>query len=187
MRLATRIASITVLAAALAGCGITAPKSNPGYADLDSPGVFDTDRTMALSLGPTVLRFAARHVEEDDETKELLRSLDGVRVRIYEIDGDVDKVVARLDRMSEKLREQDWQPVALIREDGESVHMLMKVTKDGIAGITVLVADESEAVLVNVMGDLKPELFSDTMVALDVDVTPDIQVVQVAATSVPGS
>ena len=40
MHVATRIASITVLAAALAGCGITAPKSNPGYADLDSPGVF---------------------------------------------------------------------------------------------------------------------------------------------------
>ena len=49
-----------------------------------------------------------------------------------------------------------------------------------IAGLTVLVADRDEAVVVNVMGDLRPEMFSDTMVALDVDVTPDVQVASVA-------
>ncbi len=44
-----------------------------------------------------------------------------------------------------------------------------------VAGLTVLTSDSLEVVLVNVMGDLKPEFFSDTMVALDVDVAPKVQ------------
>ncbi len=62
----------------LSSCGITAPRSNDGYANLDSPGVGETNRTMSLSLGPTVLRFAARFMDDEPETQALLKSLDGV-------------------------------------------------------------------------------------------------------------
>lgn len=51
---------VVIAGIALSACGITAPRSNAGYANLDSPGMHDTRRTMALSLGPTVLHFAAR-------------------------------------------------------------------------------------------------------------------------------
>ena len=37
----------------VSGCGITAPRSNAGYADLDSLGFADTDSTVSLSIGPT--------------------------------------------------------------------------------------------------------------------------------------
>ena len=179
------LAAVALLAGALtlAGCGITAPRSSDGYADLDSLGMFDVDNKITLSIGPTLLRFAARH-EDDPETKALLRGLDGVRIRIYEIDGDAERVVGRVDAMGDKLAEQGWAPVAVIQEEGETVRVLMKPIsdKDGdrIAGLTVLVADRHEAVVVNVMGDLQPELFTDTMVALDVDVAPDIQVASTA-------
>jgi hypothetical protein len=85
--------------------------------------------------------------------------------------------------MGARLQRQGWEPVAVLREAGETVHMLLKpvVEDDGqrIAGLTVLVADQHEAVVVNVMGDLKPEFFSDTLVALDVDVATDVQVAAV--------
>lgn len=163
------------IALTLAACGITAPRSNEGYADLDSLGMLDVDNTMTLSIGPTLLRFAARHVDDDPETRALLQELDGVRIRIYEIDRNPDRVAARIEDMSLKLRDQDWQPVALVQEDDEQTHMLMKVTEGRIHGLTVITSDGLEAVIVNVMGDLKPELFTDAMVALDVN-TPDIEV-----------
>jgi hypothetical protein len=175
---------IGLAAVLLSGCGLTAPRSNDGYADLDSLGVFDVDNTLTLSIGPSLLRFAARHTDEDPETQALLRNLDGVRIRIYEIDGDAQRVAGRVDSMGMKLQQQGWEPVAVLREADETVHMLMKPVegRDGqrIAGLTVLVADQHEAVVVNVMGDLKPEFFSDTMVALDVDVAPEVQVAAVS-------
>jgi hypothetical protein len=159
----------------LTGCGLTAPRSNEGFADLDSLGMTDVDNTMTLSIGPSLLHFAARHVEDDPETQALLQGLDGVRVRIYEIDRNPDRVAGRIEKMSLKLRDQDWQAVALVQEGDEQTHMLIKMSGDQICGLTVIAFDGEEAVVVNVMGDLRPELFGETMAALDVD-APDVHI-----------
>lgn len=165
-------AALGCLAAALllSACGLTAPRSSEGYAELDSLGIADTDRVLTLSVGRTLLRFAANHLEDDPETEALLRSLDGVRIRIYEIDGDAERVAARMDRMSHRLQDSGWDPVMLTRSEGEQAHMLVKTAGDHISGMTVLVCDgESEAVIINLMGDIRPQQFADVMVALEVD------------------
>jgi len=160
----------------LTACGITAPRSSEGYADLESLGMFDTDRTMALSIGPTLLRFAAFVVDEDEPgTAAMLRDLDGVRIRIYEIDGDAERVAARAKEMSMHLRADGWQPVMLVQEDGEQVHMLMRSDGDRIQGLTLITTDYEEAVVINLMGHLDPANFSEVMGALDVD-APEVEV-----------
>lgn len=159
------------LVLALAGCGVTAPHRNPGYADLDGLSWRDVDATVSLSLGPTVLRFAASMIDDDPIARELLRNLDGVRVRVYEVEGDPVGIAADLDAMGLQLREVGWEPVVLIREAGESTHVLMKLEGQRIAGITVLTSDRVEVVLVNVMGELRPELFARAMAAVDVAVS----------------
>jgi hypothetical protein len=162
--------------AVLTACGITAPRSNEGYADLDSLGVFDTDRTMAMSIGPTLLNFAAFVIDEDEpETAALLRDLEGVRIRIYEIDGDAERVAGRVRDMSTQLREDDWHPVMLVQEDEEQTHMLMRSDGDRIEGLTLLTSDGEEAVVINLMGHLNPQNFTEVMVALDVD-APEVEV-----------
>ena len=167
-------------ALSVGACGITALRGSDGFADLDSLGIADTDRVLTLSIGPALLRFAANHVEDDPETRELLRGLDGVRIRIYEIDGEAVRVASRMDKMSRKLQAGGWEPVMLVRSENEQAHMLLKVVDQRICGMTVLVSDgESEAVVINLMGDLEPQQFAGVMTALDVDaagvqeVTPD--------------
>jgi hypothetical protein len=160
----------------LGGCGIMAPKSNEGYADLDSLGVFDTDRTMALSIGPTLIRVAIWALDDDEpETAELLKGIDGVRIRIYEIDGDSSRVAERVQRMSMRLREDNWQPVMLVQDDGEQTHMLTRSEGDRILGITLITSDDEEAVVINLMGHLDPNHFGEAMAALDVD-APDVEI-----------
>lgn len=179
----TRMARLLMLICVLlstSACGITAPRNNEGFADLESLGMWDTDRVINVSIGPTLLHFAARFMDEDPEIRELLRSLDGVRVRIYEIDGDASRVNQRIFTMSQHLQEDGWEPVLLVREHDEEVHMLLRMGDDQIKGMIVLVSDgESEAVIVNLMGDIRPEQFGDVMVALDVD-APGVDDVQVA-------
>jgi hypothetical protein len=159
-----------VVTFSLSACGITAPRSNEGFADLDSLGVSDTDHVLSLSVGPALLRFAARHVDNDSETQALLRSLEGVRVKVYEIDGDAGRVAERMSRMNGRLQDDGWETVMTVRSGTERVYMLLRVVDEEIRGMTVLVSDgESEAVIVNLMGTIRPEQFSDVMVALDVD------------------
>lgn len=160
----------------LTACGFTAPRNNEGYANLDSLGVLDTDRELALSIGPTLIRIAVWAMDEEEpETAALLRNLDGVRIRIYEIDGDPARVAARIQRMSAHLREDRWEPVMLVREEGEETHMLVRQRGERILGLTLITSDgASEAVVINVMGDIDPAHFGDVMVALDVD-APEVR------------
>ena len=170
---------LILIAFVLSSCGITASRSNEGYANLDSPGISDTNRTMSLSLGKTTLRFAARFLDDEPETQALLRSLDGVRIRIYEIHGDTGRIAHNFERMGDKLGNDGWQPVMLVREEGELVQMFSKTTTRGMQGLTIVSADDEEVVVVNVMGDIKPEHFGDVMVALDVDDAPDVQIASI--------
>jgi hypothetical protein len=174
-----RAICIAGLALFLSACGLTAPRSSEGYADLESLGMRDTDTVMTLSIGPALLRFAASHVDDEPEVRDLLKSLDGVRIRIYEINGDASRVATRINTMSGNLQEDGWEPVLLIREENEATHMLIRVVDQQICGMTVLVSDgDSEAVVINLMGDIKPRQFGDVMVALDVD-TPGVENVRV--------
>lgn len=180
----SRLILAVVLLLSLVACGFTAPRSNEGYADLDSLGMMDTDRVISLSLGPAVLHFAASFIDDDPEVRDLLRSLDGVRVRVYEVNGDASKVAGRIQHMSSRMQEDGWQPVLLVRQEDEQTHMLMRMVGDEIRGMTVLVLDgDSEAVIVNLMGDIKPEQFGDVMVALDVDAggVDDVELAEDAA------
>lgn len=171
----------------LGGCGITAPRGNEGFADLDSLGMLDTDRVISLSIGPTLLRFAASHMDEDEgEVRDLLRSLDGVRIRVYEVNGDSQRVAGRIDNMSRRLQSDGWEPVMLVRKEDEQAHMLLRMADNRICGMTVLVLDgESEAVVINLMGEISPEHFGDVMVALDVD-AGGVDEVEVEAASANG-
>ena len=179
-RTALRLLSITCLSIALGACGLTAPRSNDGYADLESLGMRDTDNVMTLSIGPTLLHFAASHIDDDPEVRELLKGLDGVRIRIYEINGDAGRVAKRMDNMSRHLQDDGWEAVLLVRQEDETTHMLLRIVDEQICGMTVLVSDgESEAVVINLMGEIRPQQFGDVMLALDVD-TPGVVDVQVA-------
>ena len=169
---------LTLMAFLISSCGITASRSNEGYANLDSPGISDTNRTMSISLGKTTLRFAARFLDDDPETQALLRSLDGVRVRIYEVTGDTNRIAANFEHMGDKLGNDGWQPVMLIREEGELVQMFTKSSSDSVLGMTIVSADNDEVVVVNVMGDIQPEYFGDVMVALNVDDAPEVLIAQ---------
>ncbi len=170
-----RLRAVACLAAglvivSLTGCGITAPRSNEGFADLDSLGLADTDRVLTLSLGPALLRFVASNLEDEPQTQELLRGLEGVRIRVYEIDGDASRVAYRMERMSGKLQADGWDRVLTARSADEQAHMLLKMSGNEICGMTVLVSDgESEAVVINLMGEISPRQFSSAMVALEVD------------------
>jgi hypothetical protein len=79
--------------------------------------------------------------------------------------------------MGQKLQGDDWEPVMLVQDDGEQVQMFAKSSSKGIQGLTLITSDDSEVVVINLMGDIEPTQFSDVMVALNVNDTPDVQVV----------
>jgi Domain of unknown function (DUF4252) len=160
------------LCATLPGCGILGNlRGNPGYAAFGSPGPADTDRELALSLGPLPLTVARVVTKGDPELSPMLRNVKAVRVYTYKVNGDARRVRARMDRVRDRLLDDQWQQIVAVREDGELTSAFVKMEgHDRLRGLAVIVQDSDELVLVNVIGNLKPENFSAVMSALDIDV-----------------
>lgn len=78
--------------------------------------------------------------------------------------------------MGKNLGKDGWQPIMLVHEEGELVQMFAKTSGDAIVGLTIVSADATEVVIVNVMGDIDPKYYSDVMSALDVDKAPELEV-----------
>jgi len=165
-------------ALALAACGFTGNlRGNPGFAPFRSPAeMHNTDRELALSLGPIPVRMArmASRVAFRDEPwlPEALKDVRAVRVYAYAIDGDVDIVSHELEQQKAELVADGWHDVVVVREDGGLVSALVMSARadDVIQGLVVLYQDEEDLVLVNVIGHLRPETFGTVMNELDIEV-----------------
>src|SRR5690606_8395317 len=106
-----RVAAGACALAALAGCGITGNlRMNPGFASF-SPGLPDTDRELALSLGVLPLKIAKVLTNDDPEIAGILASLKAVRVYIYEVDGDPMRVRSHIERTRGRLVDRGWESV----------------------------------------------------------------------------
>jgi hypothetical protein len=169
-------AGIAGLSLVLADCGILGNfRHDPGYAAFGSPGIEDTDRDLALSLGPVPVglgRLASHFVLRDEpELSKVLVGVRAVRVYTYEVKGDLTRVQGRMDAMRADLVHKGWQQIVAVRDDGELVSALVRMEGvERIRGLVVIVQDDEDLTLVNVIGNIRPENFGAMMAALDVDV-----------------
>jgi len=47
--------------------------------------------------------------------------------------------------------------VVTVRDDGDWMHLLVKLEREAIVGVVLISADDSDIVFVNIVGELKPE------------------------------
>lgn len=173
----TRYFLLLVATFALAACGFTGNlRMNPGFASFRSPTTLGaTDRQFAISLGPIPLRLAtmiSRPVlgREEPWIPETLSAIRAVRVYVYQIDGDSEKVRRHVETTRSELVADGWELVAVVREDGGLVSALvMSEAPNVIDGMVVIFQDAEELVLVNVIGDIVPETFNAIMTGLEIE------------------
>ncbi len=166
-RVLVSVATISVLSA----CGVSGNlRNDPGFAAFESPGIHDSDREFALSLGPLPLRLARAVMDDDPDAAAMLRQLRAVRIYVYEIDGDAERVREKLESNAAGLTEQGWMPVVTVREDDELLSALVKMGQDNqIRGLVVIAQDHEEVIFVNLIGRLRPESFNDLLSEFDVN------------------
>ena len=163
-----------ILVVLLTGCHITGERrQSAGYVDLEEMALVDGRREVSISLGSLPIRLASFFVE--DELGDLLSDLDAVRIHIYKVSGNASR--GDLNLASDKLRIQGWEPLVAIRgRDADATEVLVRLgRRHSVAGLVVMTQDEEELVVINLIGDLRPERFRDYLDGLDVD-GPEIEI-----------
>jgi hypothetical protein len=171
IRCSAAVAAIT--AATLLAVHAETPTA--GYVDF---GKFSPSQTskefVEVNINGSILSLAAKIAKEEDaDAAELLKNIQAVRVNVIGLtDENREEMQTRVKDIRSKLDSAGWQRVVTVANNNhEDVAVFLKTRgEEAIEGIVVTVMDgKNTVVLVNVVGDIKPEKLAELARKLDIE------------------
>ena len=130
-------------------------KDYPGYVDFGQLGDIFGEPTVQISVGESLLGLVGSlSASEDPEAAALFNRLNGVRVSVFENTVVPDEGIELVKDVSGQLSDMGWESVVTVNDGSEQVRIFMKINDNMVQGITVMAVEPTEAVFVNVIGDL---------------------------------
>jgi hypothetical protein len=152
-------------------------KDYPGYVDFGELGAIFGEPTVQIAIGESLLNLVgALSAQEDPEAAALFSKLNGVRVNVFETQGMADGAVDFVKDISSQLSGHGWESVVTVNSPDEQVRIFMKLNGESVDGITVMAVEDTEAVFVNVIGNINPAELERVMDNFDVRIGGDIEV-----------
>lgn len=142
----------------------TDPTGLPGYFDFGDVLEFsDGDEVVEIDLTQPLLGLVGKVAEYEDEAlANLLAELDLVRVNVFSYDRrDEDELLERIDTLSKRLSDDDWDNIVRVRSRDEHVNVFVKLGDRSddpddpdvvLSGLTILVMEDYEAAFINIVG-----------------------------------
>lgn len=178
-----------LIAAIVLGAAASAPAAETGAVDFGTFAPAAGKQYVEVNLKPALIKFAAKIVAVDEpDAAELLRSIDGVRVRVVGMDEtNRDATATRMNQIRTDLTAAGWENMATVREadgeGGDDVAIFVKTgPEDSIAGVVVTVlSSKGEAVLVNIVGNIRAEQIVTIAEKLDIKPLRELKLKTAAA------
>jgi len=149
-------------------------KAFPGYVDFGELNSIFGEPTVQISIGASLLGLVGSlSASEDPETAEMFKRLNGVRVNVFENQQIPAEGLDFVKDISAQLSDRGWESVVTVNSEDEQVRIFMMINGDQVEGITVMAVEESEAVFVNVIGNINPAELEKVMSNFDVDLDGD--------------
>lgn len=168
------VLAATAVAAALTVSSLAADDS--GYVDFGKFAANPDSRYVEVNLEAGLLKFAAKIASaHDKDAAELLKNIKRVRVNVVGLDeSNRNATIDRVQKIRTELEARGWEKVVTAREGkehgGDDVMIFMKSNgEESIAGLVVTVIEQKgEAVLVNVVGDIRADQLAALGEKLDI-------------------
>jgi hypothetical protein len=152
-----------VLALVTAGLGFHAhaapPSGEVDFGKFTAPG--NGSEFVEVQIKSNLLSLAAKLVEkEEPDAAKLLRSVELVRVNVVGLTEETrEEMEKRVQKIRADLERQGWdRNVNVQGKKGEDVGVYTKTRgEEALAGLAITVIAPKNIVLVNIVGDIKPE------------------------------
>ncbi len=158
-------------------------QDHPGYVDFSSlTSQAAAEPTVEISLRAPILAMMTNLIRNEDEmAADFVSKLLRVSVNVFESDAvDVSEISQSMSDIAADLDAQGWERVVRVRENGEHVDIYMRISDDGelIHGITIMVAEPGDTVLVNIVGEISGNDIAALGRRFDIDELADLEVEQ---------
>lgn len=147
---------------------------HPGYFAIEEMGILaQDDLEVDVDLQGAMLQVAAGAIAEDEsddtDLSALVASLERVRVQVGSPQRvDTSALEFSFQDAIAKLESAGWYRILRVVEDEEQVHLYAREGEGRIVGLTVLVNDGGdEVVLVNIVGDIDPVVLGRALSDMD--------------------
>lgn len=158
-------------------------QDHPGYVDFSTlTSQASAEPSVEISLRAPILAMMTNLIRNEDEmAADFVSKLLRVSVNVFESDAvDVSEIAESMSDIAEDLDAQGWERVVRVRENGEHVDIYMRLSDDGelIHGITIMVAEPGDTVLVNIVGDISGNDITALGRRFDIDELAELDVDQ---------
>lgn len=175
MRKLNAIAIAVVVVLLVTGtAGAQAGSSHPGYYPIESMGVLAKgDLEVDIDLTGAMLQVAAGAMQsengEDGDLAQLVAGLERVRVQVGEPQGaDASTIAHSFETAISTMEGAGWSRILRVVDEEEQVYVFARENAGRIAGLTALINDENEEiVLVNLVGDIDPVVLGRVIAKAD--------------------
>jgi uncharacterized protein DUF4252 len=149
------------LAVLTAVISLQAENPAPGYIDFGKFSPPASGEFVEVHVKSNLIAMVARLAEKSEpEAAELLRGLQLVRVNVVSLnDENRAEMEKRIKAIRTKLDAQGWERIVTAQQKDEDVGVYLKTRgAEAVEGLVITVINGNrEAVLVNIVGDIKPE------------------------------
>jgi hypothetical protein len=150
---------------ALTYLNVQAADPPPGYVDFGKLSPGDTgSQFVEVNINNNLIAMAARLAQKaEPDVAQLLQGLHSVRVNVIGLtDENREEFESRVKAIRSQLDNQGWERVVLAQQKKQDVGVYLKTRgPEAVEGVVVTVLDgHKQAVLINVVGDIKPEKLS---------------------------
>ncbi|MFT7286105.1 MAG: hypothetical protein ACI87W_000209 [Halieaceae bacterium] len=149
-------------------------ESMPGYVDFGALSADYGEPRVMVDLGGSLLKLVSAMKHDDPVAEQALRSIDSVRVNVYDTAGDSTPAEERMSSVSKSLTALSWEQIVRVREEDKQVDIYVKHGDDRVHGLTVMSVDSEQAVFINVLGDIDPGTLRTVVDHVDLDVDIDL-------------
>lgn len=164
--------SLSVIsAAALVGMPLHAGSGAFDFGTFTPPG--KGGEFVEVSLNGNLLNMAARLAAKDQpEAADLLKSIESIHVNVVSLDeGNRESTEKRIADIRSQLDGNGWEKNVAVRQNDDDVAVYTKLRgREAVEGLVVTVIENhKQAVLVNIVGDIRPEKIAMLGERLDIE------------------
>jgi hypothetical protein len=156
-------------------------RSLPGYVDFEAMKMFrNQEPRVEVFLKEPMIKLVSRAMGNDEpDLRDLLAKLQLVRVQVFDIDNTMVKEFTEVtNATTAELDKKGWERIVRVREENENVDIYLLPSEgfESILGIVVMVAEDDEAVFVNIVGEINPDDVSRLGDQFDIDELHDVKI-----------
>jgi hypothetical protein len=120
----------------------------------DIPGI-DEAPAVSVDVNPVMLGFfRTMAAQASPETPDLFAGLRSIKLRVYDASTTGDEFSSFIQNTAGRLEAQGWQRLMAVQDEGSNMQFHLQMTEENVTGMTIMMLEESEAIFINIDGNI---------------------------------